>query len=73
VEFDLYTAPMKHLLQDFVEHPQADYVVFSSSAHPRLVNGKTVKKTHANLQKTTRSRASPAIPTWLRWAPPIEP
>jgi hypothetical protein len=29
---------MKRLLQDFVDHPEADYV--ASSAHPRLVNGK---------------------------------
>lgn len=38
VEFDQYTEPMKRLLQDFVDHPEVDYV--ASSAHPRLVNGK---------------------------------
>lgn len=38
VEFDQYTAPMKHLLERFVERPDTDFVV--SSAHPRVVNGK---------------------------------
>jgi hypothetical protein len=40
-EFDLFTAPMKRLIEDFVRNPKADYVV--SSAHPRLVNGKPSK------------------------------
>ena len=52
VEFDLYTAPMKHLLKDFVEHPQADYVV--SSAHPRLVNGKPSKNPRYLQQRPDR-------------------
>ena len=37
VEFDQYTEPMKRLLEQFVAHPEATYVV--SSALPRLVNG----------------------------------
>jgi hypothetical protein len=37
VEFDQYSEPMKQLLEQFVEHPEAKYVV--SSALPRLVNG----------------------------------
>jgi hypothetical protein len=37
VEFDQYSEPMKQLLENFVERPEAEYVV--SSAHPRLVNG----------------------------------
>jgi hypothetical protein len=36
VEFDQYTDPMKHLLEDFAEHGRG-YVV--SSAHPRVVDG----------------------------------
>jgi phosphoenolpyruvate carboxykinase (diphosphate) len=38
VEFDLYTEPMKRLLDEFSGSPDPDYVV--SSAHPRLLNGK---------------------------------
>jgi hypothetical protein len=38
VEFDLFSDPMKTLLQDFARSPGAEFVV--SSAHPRLVNGK---------------------------------
>ncbi len=42
VEFDRYTAPMKHLLEDFATIPNGDgekaFVVCSS--RPRLVNGK---------------------------------
>jgi hypothetical protein len=41
VEFDLYSEPMKRLLEGFLADPRADYVV--SSAHPRLVNGKPSK------------------------------
>ena len=41
IDFDLFTEPMKKLLQDFVENPQADFVV--CSANPRLVNGKPSK------------------------------
>lgn len=41
VEFDEYTAPMKRLLETFLEGPSPGYVV--SSAHPRLVNGKPTK------------------------------
>ncbi len=41
VEFDRFSEPMKHLLEDFVKSPRADYVV--SSAHPRMVNGKPSK------------------------------
>jgi hypothetical protein len=37
VEFDQYSEPMKRLLEQFVEQPDAKYVV--SSAFPRLVNG----------------------------------
>ena len=37
-EFDEYSAPMKHLLQSFVDRPETQYVV--SSACPRIVNGK---------------------------------
>ncbi len=40
-DFDLFTEPMNKLLQDFVENPQADFVV--CSANPRLVNGKPSK------------------------------
>jgi hypothetical protein len=38
VEFDLYTEPMKRLLEQFAEHPETRFA--ASSAHPRLVNGK---------------------------------
>jgi len=38
VEFDRFTEPMKHLLQQFAEHPETRFA--ASSAHPRLVNGK---------------------------------
>jgi hypothetical protein len=41
VEFDKYTGSMKRLLNEFVAHPQTDFVV--SSAHPRLVNGSPSK------------------------------
>lgn len=41
VEFDRYTEPMKHLLEEFIRNPHSDYVV--SSAHPRLVDGKPTK------------------------------
>ena len=37
-EFDEYSEPMKRLLEQFVEHPETQYVV--SSSCPRLVNGK---------------------------------
>jgi hypothetical protein len=37
-EFDEYTEPMQHVLQEFAEHPETQYVV--SSAYPRMVNGK---------------------------------
>jgi hypothetical protein len=37
-EFDEYSAPMKRLLEQFVEHPETEYVV--SSSCPRVVNGK---------------------------------
>ena len=37
-EFDEYSEPMKRLLQQFVEHPETEYVV--SSSCPRVVNGK---------------------------------
>jgi hypothetical protein len=37
-EFDEYSEPMKRCLQQFVDDPEAQYVV--SSACPRLVNGK---------------------------------
>jgi hypothetical protein len=37
-EFDEYSEPMQRLLQQFVEHPETQYVV--SSSRPRLVNGK---------------------------------
>lgn len=40
-DFDLFTEPMKRLLDQFVRRPQADYAV--SSAHPRLVDGKPSK------------------------------
>ena len=53
VEFDRYTAPMKDLLEGFVENGKAGdngraYVV--SSAHPRVVNG-TPSKNPRYLQK----------------------
>jgi hypothetical protein len=38
VEFDEFTAPMKRLLESFVEDPKTSYVV--SSAHPRIVDGR---------------------------------
>jgi hypothetical protein len=38
VEFDQFTEPMKHLLEQFAEHPETRFA--ASSAHPRLVNGK---------------------------------
>ncbi|HEY5958627.1 MAG TPA: hypothetical protein VIV60_18830, partial [Polyangiaceae bacterium] len=41
VEFDRYSDPMKQLLREFLERPNAGYVV--SSAHPRMVNGKPSK------------------------------
>jgi hypothetical protein len=41
VEFDQYTAPMKQLLGDFVEHPKTQFIV--SSAHPRVVDGQPSK------------------------------
>ncbi len=41
VEFDRYTEPMKHVLEDFIRNPTSEYVV--SSAHPRLVEGKPTK------------------------------
>jgi hypothetical protein len=41
VEFDLYSEPMKALLEGFLEAPRADHVV--SSAHARLVDGKPSK------------------------------
>ncbi len=41
VEFDKYTAPMKHLLFDFVGRPATEFVV--SSAHPRIVDGQRSK------------------------------
>jgi hypothetical protein len=42
VEFDKYTAPMKHLLKAFLDSPEnPSYVV--SSAHPRLVDGSPSK------------------------------
>ncbi len=37
VEFDLYTDPMKRLIEGFVTHHSTDFVV--SSAHPRMVDG----------------------------------
>jgi hypothetical protein len=40
-EFDLYSEPMKELLEGFLAAPRADWVV--SSAHPRLVDGKPSK------------------------------
>jgi hypothetical protein len=40
-EFDLYTQPMKSLIETFVRTKATDYVV--SSAHPRLVDGKPSK------------------------------
>ncbi len=41
VEFDQYTAPMQHLLRDFVSESKVTYAV--SSAHPRLVDGRPSK------------------------------
>jgi len=41
VEFDLYSEPMKRLLEGFLAEPHADFVV--SSAHPRLVDQKPSK------------------------------
>ncbi len=41
VEFDQYTEPMKHLLREFVAHPETEFVV--SSAHPRIVDGQPTK------------------------------
>jgi hypothetical protein len=38
VEFDLYTEPMKQLLESFADQPATEHVV--SSAHMRLVDGK---------------------------------
>ena len=37
-EFDQYSEPMKRVLQEFVDHPDTEFVV--SSSCPRLVNGK---------------------------------
>jgi hypothetical protein len=41
VEFDLFSEPMKELVEGFLAAPRADWVV--SSAHPRLVDGKPSK------------------------------
>jgi phosphoenolpyruvate carboxykinase (diphosphate) len=41
VEFDLFSDPMKQLLEGFLAAPRADHAV--SSAHPRLVDGKPSK------------------------------
>jgi hypothetical protein len=41
IEFDLYSDPMKRLLEGFATKPETDYVV--SSAHPRMVDGKPSK------------------------------
>ncbi|MDQ6698960.1 MAG: hypothetical protein M3Z36_02090 [Acidobacteriota bacterium] len=41
VEFDQYTAPMKHLLRGFMDSPPTGFVV--SSAHPRMVDGQPSK------------------------------
>jgi hypothetical protein len=41
VDFDLFSRPMKQLLEGFLSDPHAEYTV--SSAHPRLVNGKPSK------------------------------
>ena len=41
VEFDRYTDPMKHLLEDFVaESPNGGEAYVVASSHPRMVNGK---------------------------------
>jgi len=37
-EFDEYSEPMKRCLQEFVDHPETQYV--ASSSCPRIVNGK---------------------------------
>lgn len=37
VDFDLYTEPMKRLIENFLENPSPAYLV--SSAHPRIVDG----------------------------------
>ncbi|HEX7487919.1 MAG TPA: hypothetical protein VF341_03390, partial [Anaeromyxobacteraceae bacterium] len=41
IDYDLYTEPMKQLLEGFLREPRAEYVV--SSAHPRLVDGEPSK------------------------------
>ncbi len=41
VKFDQYTEPMKSMLKEFIESPEAEYIV--SNAHPRLVDGKPSK------------------------------
>ena len=43
VEFDKYTAPMKHLLTDFLQQPATEAGFVVSSAHPRLVDGSPSK------------------------------
>jgi hypothetical protein len=40
-EFDKFTPPMQHLLQNFVAQAPSSYIV--SSAHPRVVDGKPSK------------------------------
>lgn len=41
IHFDLYTAPVKKLIRDFLAEGKPDY--FVSSAHPRVVDGKPSK------------------------------
>lgn len=41
IGFDLYTEPVKKLIQNFLAEERPEYMV--SSAHPRLVNGKPSK------------------------------
>ena len=60
-EFDEYSAPMKRLLQSFVDHPETQFVV--SSACPRIINGKPPPT------RATSSRA----PTWSIRATPMSP
>lgn len=43
VEYDKFTAPMKHLLEEFVASPEPDGKYVVCSANPRLVDGKPSK------------------------------
>jgi hypothetical protein len=43
VNFDLYTAPIKEMVRDFVENPEKHPAYIVVPSHPRIVNGKPTK------------------------------